>query len=468
MSEMKNMKNILFALAVISAVFTNTSCSDPSLLGADLFKDEKLNLQFTDTLTINAVNEPADSFVVNTKTTRSPDLLLLGNVADPVFGPTEAQIFSQFRYSGVATPTQVATADSFAVYLELYYNSANVYGDTTADQKVSVYRLTEEIPDETIYSNKVFKSEPTPIGSLTFKPTPNTADRVITTTIADTGKSKFDTTFAAPRIRIPLNMNFAQLLKDTTIFRDGAAFSATAFTKWLKGLVIKVDNKTGCMMSFDFGNLTKPTGIKMYYRNKGDKNESTLSFPTTDLIKYSHFNLDYAKGTIQPFLRNQKKADEKLFVQGMSGVNVKLEFPYLQSLGKIVINKAELELTTVNEGTNMDAFPPIDQLVLRTAQFDPIFDLALDPAFNRGVGIRSLERITTGGGFVRTETVNAVQYKKYYLNLTTHLQEVFKGKQGTTLYLLPLFKEEKGSRVVLFGPKSATFRSKLNITYTKI
>ena len=94
---MKNMKNILFALAVISAVFTNTSCSDPSLLGADLFKDEKLNLQFTDTLTINAVNEPADSFVVNTKTTASLDYLLLGNVADPVFGPTEAQIFSQFK-----------------------------------------------------------------------------------------------------------------------------------------------------------------------------------------------------------------------------------------------------------------------------------------------------------------------------------------------------------------------------------
>ena len=466
MSEMKNMKNILFALAVISAVFTNTSCSDPSLLGADLFKDEKLNLQFTDTLTINAVNEPADSFIVNTKTTASLDYLLLGNVADPVFGPTEAQIFSQFRYSGIATPTEVATADSFAVYLELYYNSANVYGDTLADQKVSVYRLTEEIPDETLYSSKVFKSEPTPIGSLTFKPTPNTTERVITRTIVDS--VKFDTTIAAPRIRIPLNMNFAKLLKDTSIFRDGAAFSATAFTKWLKGLVIKVDNKTSCMMAFDFGSTTNPTGIKMYYRNKGDKNESTLSFPSSGLIKYSHFNLDYANGTIQPFLRNQKKAEEKLFVQGMSGVNVKLEFPYLQSLGKIVINKAELELTAVNEGTNMATFPAIDQLVLRTAQFDAIYDLGLDPAFNRGVGIKSLGTLTTGGGFVRTETVNAVQYKKYYLNLTTHLQEIFKGKQGTTLYLLPLFKEEKGSRVVLFGPKSATFRSKLNITYTKL
>ena len=303
----------------------------------------------------------------------------------------------------------------------MYYNSANVYGDTLADQKVSVYRLTEEIPDETLYSSKVFKSESMPIGSLTFKPTPNTTERIITRTIVDS--VKFDTTFAAPRIRIPLNMNFAQLLKDTSIFRDGAAFSATGFTKWLKGLVIKVDNKTGCMMAFDFGS-SKFTGIKMYYRKKSDKNESTLSFPSSGLIKYTHFNLDYANGSIQPFLRNQKKADEKLFVQGMSGVNVKLEFPYLQSLGKIVINKAELELTAVNEGTNMDAFPAIDQLVLRTAQFDPIFDLALDPAFNRGVGIRSLERITTGGGFVRTETVNAVQYKKYYLNLTTHLQEV--------------------------------------------
>ena len=466
MSVMKNMKNILFALAVISAVFTNTSCSDPSLLGADLFKDEKLNLQFTDTLTINAVNEPADSFIVNTKTTASPDYLLLGNVADPVFGPTEAQIFSQFRYSGTTTPTEVATADSFSVYLELYYNSANVYGDTLADQKVSVYRLTEEIPDETLYSSKVFKSESAPIGSLTFKPKPNTSEQVITRTIVDT--VKYDTTFTAPRIRIPLNMNFAQLLKDTSIFTGGSAFSATGFTKWLKGLVIKVDNKTGCMMAFDFGSTTNPTGIKMYFRKKGDKNESTLSFPSSGLIKYSYFNLNYANGTIQPFLRNQKKADEKLFIQGLSGVNVKLEFPYLQSLGKIVVNKAELELTAVNEGTNMDAFPAIDQLVLRTAQFDAIYDLALDPAYNRGPGIRSLPTLTTGGGFVRTEIVNSIAYKKYYLNLTTHLQQMFNGKQGSTLYLSPLFKEEKGSRVVLFGPKSSAFRSKLNITYTKL
>ena len=462
------MKNIFFALAVLAAIFSTTSCSDPSLLGADLFKDEKLNLQFTDTLSINAITEPADSFIVNTKTTASLDNLLLGNVVDPVFGTADAQIYSQFRYAGGSVPTTVTTADSFTVYLELYYNSANVYGDTTAEQKVSVYRLTEEIPDETLYSSKRFNAEPQPIGTLTFKPMPNTTERVITRT--DDGTTvKLDTTFAQPRIRIPLNIKFAQLLKDTSIFNEGGVFSSTGFTKWLKGLVIKAENKTGCMMAFDFGSSTaRPTGIKMYYRTKGDKNESTLFFPSAGLIKYSNFNLDYKTGTIQPFIRNQSKADERLFVQGMSGVNVKLEFPNLQNLGKIVINKAELELTAINEGTNIEAFPPIDQLVLRTAQLEPIFDLGLDQAYSRGFGIRPAEKMTTAGGFVRTEIVNEVKLRKYYLNLTTQLQLILNGKQGTTLYLLPLFKEEKGSRVVLYGPKSAKYRTKLNLTYTKL
>jgi hypothetical protein len=78
------------------------------------------------------------------------------------------------------------------------------------------------------------------------------------------------------------------------------------------------------------------------------------------------------------------------------------------------------------------------------------------------------ELLSTSGGTVRNETVNGVTVKKYYLNLSSHLQLMLNGKQGTVLYLTPHLKEQKGSRVVLYGSKHSKYRAKLNITYTKL
>jgi Domain of unknown function (DUF4270) len=109
----------------------------------------------------------------------------VGKVKDPVFGLSESRIYSQFRAN--STVADFSTADSFAVYLELPYNVTSVYGDTTVEQKLSVYRLSEEIPDATIYSDKRLNSEVSPIGTLTFLPKPNTRELKITETKDDTG-----------------------------------------------------------------------------------------------------------------------------------------------------------------------------------------------------------------------------------------------------------------------------------------
>ncbi len=459
---MKIMKNILFVFAALALTFANTSCNDPSVLGADLFEGDKLNLQFTDTLTINAVSETPDPLIMYSESTFPLDNLLVGKVKDRVFGLSESRIYSQFR-ANTTTP-DFSTADSFAVYLELPYNVTGVYGDTTAEQKLSVYRLSEEIPDATIYSDKRLNAEATSIGSLTFLPKPNTRELVITETKDDTGKvTKTDTTYLASRIRIKLDNTFAKKL----VSLDSS--NLTNFSKWLKGLEIRAEKETGCMLSFDLSNATgKTSAIVVYYRKTSATTESVYSFPSSGIIKYANFKHDYTSATIKPYINNQAKSDSLLFLQGMAGVNVKFELPYLQSLGKIVINKAELELTAVNDNTKMDAFPAIEQLLLRTARFSSIRDLSLDGAYITGNNTRPLDKLTTSGGFVRTETIDGSTFKKYHLNLTSHLQLIAQGKEGTVLYLMPHFKEERASRVVLYGLKTPKYRAKLNLTYTKL
>ncbi len=454
MGEMKNMKNILLAFGATLAVLltlSTVSCSDASQLGADLFISDTLNLKFTDTLTINAVTDPVDSILIQTSN------MLLGNVADPIFGNTDARIYTQLT-TGSALP-DFSFVESFTAYVDLVYNPRRVYGDTSSLQRVNVYRLTDTISIDDIFSNKKRKSEPAPIASYLFSPKPNTTEMIVTIVKDDAGVEKRrDTTFATPRIRIPVDKSFAQKIinLDTT--------SKTNFTSWLKGLEIRVESPTNCMMGFNLGTGTNPSGLTINYKKTGDTTNYTYTFPTTGVIKYTNFNLGYATAPIRPFIGSKAKGDSLLFIQGFAGTDVKLEFPYLKNLGNVVINKAELELTVAN-GTNIETFPAIEQLTLKTAQFVGTKDLNLDASYS---GSTVAELLSTSGGTVRNETVNGVTVKKYYLNLSSHLQLMLSGKQGTILYLTPHLKEQKGSRVVLYGPKHSKYRAKLNITYTKL
>lgn len=459
---MKIMKKIFLAFGAFMAILvalTTSSCNDPSQLGADLFSNDAINLSFTDTLTLNAVTEPVDSIPVYTPTV-GPYYgdMLLGNVNDATFGNTDARMYTQLRINGTIPDLSSTAVDTFGAYLELVYTAKRVYGDTTAPQTVTVRRLTDTITNQTIYSNQKLKTESTVLGSLTFVPKPNTTEPFIRVFKDDNGKeTSRDTTYPAPRIRIPINKDFLRQISalDSTTKAD-------RFTSWLKGLEIRVDNPTNCMMSF---NLSTGSGLYVYYKKLTDTTLYTYQFLTSSVIRYTNFNLGYANAPIKPFLNNQVKGDSLLFVHGMAGADVKIEIPYLNNLGKVVINKAELELT-VASNSQTETFPPIEQLTLKTAQYAPIRDLALDGAYLSTNPV--YETLITAGGTVRTTTVNGETFKKYYLNVSGQLQQILNGKQGTIMYLTPHLKEQKASRVVVYGPKHSKYRAKLNVTYTKL
>ena len=446
------MKNILIAFSAFALLLTSISCNESSLLGADLFEGEKLNLTFTDTLTINAVSEKVDSVLVYSTSPYYYDSLPFGKVNDPIFGLTESRIYTQLRFDVTSLPAiPFATAVLDSAFLDLVYSPTRIYGDTLAQQTVNVYRLTESIPSENIYSNgKLFSTEATPIGTKNFTPQPNTSVSLF----------KNDTVKYASRVRVPLLKTFAKQLLDTNNLKNGST--------WLKGLEIRPEATTNTFLNFNFGlGKTNPTAVRLYYKNAStDTVTQTLVIPISTL-HFANFKHQYASGSINPFVNNQAKGDSLLFIQSMSGTNVKIEFPYLKSIGKVAINKAELELTVVKD-SKTDIFPAIDQLVLRTAQFSPVQDLSFDSNYGDGVSTRPLERLTTSGGYVRTETVNGETVQKYYFNLSGHLQQMLEGKRGSTLYITPHFKEEKSSRVVLYGPKSTKYRAKLNLHYTKV
>ena len=148
------MKNIRIAFWLLATLCVAASCNKSSLLGSELFESDKLNLQFTDSLTIRAVNETSDSVIMSSGGIAFYDLLPLGWLRDSIFGSQEAAIYSNFLNVTSPDTSTFPTATIDSVRLILPYNGSNIYGDTTLEQKVSVFRLTTELKSDIIFSNR--------------------------------------------------------------------------------------------------------------------------------------------------------------------------------------------------------------------------------------------------------------------------------------------------------------------------
>jgi Domain of unknown function (DUF4270) len=443
------MKNIILALASLSAMlFLNSSCNDSTLLGSDLFENENLKLLSTDTLSLNALSEQIDSVIVN------PDgipfiYLPIGKVKDLTFGTYEANAYTELDSTGTYN---FPSGKIDSVVFVMGYNAGGVYGDTSQTQKFSLYRLTESLKTGNIYSNQKYAVAPTPLGSVEFTPQPST--------FINQGKGLTTLADTAPQVRIKVtDQTFIQQIADTANYA-----SKNGFKKWLKGVEVRAERETSCILSMDFGaSNTTITGLYVYSKKDTVSSVSFFRAASSANNKHSYFKNDYRNALIEPFLNNQKLSDSLLFVQGMSGPNIKLEVPYIRNLGKIVINKAELELTIKEDGTQFNLFPSINQILVRDASQNVISDVVdSDPTVRTS-------KFLASGGFIKVKNQDGENRSKYIFNISNQLQRMLDGKEGNLLNLVPFFKQENSSRVVVYGVgKQLKYRAKINLTYTKI
>ncbi len=457
---MKNMKNILSTIAVLFVLLA-LSCNKSSTLGSDLFTGEKLNVDFTDTLKINAFSEASDSTQVASAGVGLVDSLLVGDIADPIFGRTEARIYCQFTNQTDSVP-DFTKIDADSILVEFGYSYTRVYGDTTKSFNIGVYRVTDAMPTTNIYSNQRLATQALALKKYNFFPQPTTivTDYVKYKTATTPQRDTTDTLTLSPRIRVNLGTTLlTEITKwDTMRLKN--------FKNELKGLEIRAEGTTDAMLNFNLS-PNSIAGIYLYYHDKGDVTgkQKVYKFPLT-ATRFNNFKHGYSGGLIGTYINNTAKTD-RLFMQGMAGPNIKLEFPNIKNLGKAVINKAEIEFT-VFEDEKSAQLPALDQAIARTAQLAAIDDLFLDDAFRAGTNGRNANRMTIAGGYPRAEVVNGETLKKYYFNVSAHLQGILDGKKGNAIYIVPHYKDEKGSRVMLYGTTAPKFRAKLNVYYTKL
>lgn len=449
---------VTFLSLMVLACLWNYSCTKPTLVGADLLEQDQANIRFTDTVSFNTQTIHDYDSVIAYVPNNAFQYFYCGDVDDPIFGNINTQIFTQIRYTSNSVPDFSSLGQVDSLVLKLAYYGAGTFGDTTESYNIGVYRLTEDMKNDTnYYSNHTFLTESSPLATYTFNPTPNTSRISIDSTTTN-GTTTYDTTVVEPS----LNIRLPGALADELIHLDSAAYSSPdEFVKSFKGVLIKPEAKTKCLLGFDFD--ASVTGMWLYFKNTGDTVSRAFFFPINNACaRFTNIKHDFTNSIVKSSFANLAAGDTILYSQGFVGPDIQIDIPYIQNLGKVSINKAELEFTVAEVGDNPQNYQPISQLVIGNVVSSDTLTLISDVLYS------SSNSFGPFGGRVEKYVKDGTILKRYRFNISAYLQDMKEGVQNQTIFITPYVRQESSGRVVLYGPKHPLYPAKLNITYTKL
>ncbi len=213
-------------LSFLTSLFL-LSCSVSSLedfVVGDNFIKDRTGVVMIDTLTLTTSTVKFDSVISN-----SSGRLLVGSNYNEFTGYKRSNSFFQMEFSDAVTNTNFVF-DSLCLILnyDKYY-----FGDTTVTQTISIHRLREEMELNSttnyLYSTSNFTYDANPIGTLTFKPRPN-SNKEISIHLSD-----------------KLGARFTKMIQD----ENDSLTSQTLFLKVFNGLVIQSEqNIKGAVIGF--------------------------------------------------------------------------------------------------------------------------------------------------------------------------------------------------------------------------
>lgn len=432
-------KKLLTAFSVVLVLLLG-SCAKDLAISADLVEGDKLNIRFTDTTTIRYTTERVDSALgFNIGSVRTN--LFLGNYNDPIFGKSNVEIASELIPPSGLPNANVVSIDS--VVFSLAYDSVNCVGDLTRNFTVELHRLRDSLPYEKIYTNRAAATQTlikTALGANSHTFIPNTGDRRKPLASIDTTPLAY--------VNWKLDTSFGRLLFDIVTTKG-----TTDFITNFKGLLLRGVGETASMLSFNMLSQTASRIMVHYsYRDTTIK-QAVYSFFTNG-VRYNYMKHDYSGKRVGEAIGNVAKGDSAFYLQGLAGVNSKITFPFAQNMGKVAINKAELEWTLDITDASL---PNISAIVIAEKDADGNFLVIAD-----------VQDPASFGGSVTDVAVNGRVVKQIKTNITKHFQSIVNGTGAKELYVLPQAKLSTAGRSVIYGAKHPLYRAKLNVTYTKL
>ncbi|HZV69595.1 MAG TPA: DUF4270 family protein [Saprospiraceae bacterium] len=449
-------RRLLFVLSFFILVLA--SCTKPVLIGSDFLDDEFQSLKFKDDFGLTFFTEKTDSVQVHGElVTEQLYTYLLGELNDPLFGKSTAEIYAQPLLSSVATILKNANLDS--IVLEMRYDTLGSYGSLTDPVTIEVYRMTQ-LPDrlQDYFSNDRFEHSSELLGSLTFVPKPE--DSVIVSRPTDSTTIK-----AAAHIRIPLSL---LLLSDLTQQDSNVYKLQDTFLAYFNGLYIRMTNASNTMLGFNLVNSV--SGLEVYFR-KDTLAQSKYKFVFTGgSVKTVHMEHDYS-GTVVGAALSPDPETDYWYVQGMSGVTTTMRVDGLSDLDGVIVNEADLEVfCSFPDGDNPQFYPPFKYLVTQFLTDTSIENSSdVNSAIERSNFNSSSEAYKRYfGGVLEQVADGPPAIYKYEMKVTGQIKDIMSGKRENIIYFNPIDKGNVPGRSVMFGPGHPLYAPRLKVYYTKI
>ncbi|NBW35067.1 MAG: hypothetical protein EBR30_08625 [Cytophagia bacterium] len=323
------------------------SCNETSEIGAGFFKEGNLGLNYTDTLTLKVSTVTADSIVTGAATR-----LLVGNHVDDDLGKITTAAYFQItpqstNSEGVVNGyslEDIAT-DYVRTSLVLWHDTYSYY-DTSDYQTIYVHQLQEEIStaeDGNLYNTTNTVYDPTASGYLTFKPKPNQTEP----------------------IEIPLTDAVGKTIYDDAVLGLEALATATTFNEnYLIGFVLKPDvNESKAVLGFNTS-----AELRIYYLDRSvvPSEEKYLTYFVSS-TRYNKISTERGSSALAT-MSNSREAvsstltNRKSYIQGGSGLSMRIEVPYLRSIlldnDNLVLTQAILSVKPVKEAEDVNTSLP--------------------------------------------------------------------------------------------------------------
>lgn len=436
--------------AFFNLVFFISSCVDPTDLGSDLLTEDRAEVNFIDTLTLKAttiIGEP--QFVYGPSVAEQQSSYMVGMMTDPIFGRSTSNIYAQPRLDFFNPNFSNTVLDSVVLVLPYNVDTLAYYGNLNQEYSLDVHRINESFDRNRFYfSDTSFSVDPAPIGSLSFVPRPFDSLDVF-----QYNSTFIDTLRYPPHLRIPLSADFGnELLQLDSATLDNDA----AFLDFFSGFRVQASTETQGMLSFNL--LNTIGGIYLYYTKDDTLKRQFLVQLDQFSARFCTFEHNYSGSVVEGFIGDTQLGDSLIFVQGLAGVDTKIEIPHVRNLEDLIINKTELIVEFEDLPEDIDStYTPALQLGLYADRSDGVRD-GIDDFLIAG----SVDGIPALFGGINSDPDG--RSGTYTMNLSAHFQKMITGEVDNVIYLSAFPKSERAYRSVLQGIKNV----KLRIAYSRL
>ena len=436
------MKTKHFILVSLLLLIGFASCKkQPQQIGESLQPNSSnIQVAFSGNQDIVAEVQRVDSI-----STKSASLSLVGNLNDPHFGNSNISFYTQIGLTSNSLQWEDgATTDS--IVMQVLYSG--YYGDTLTPLTLKIHEVTQDMAgDSAVYYSNTSYEVGEEWANYTFTPRPRTKTFI---NGADT--------IGYNILQIPVNV----ALGDKLMQSDFA--SNTDFMNYFKGLRFSCEPAAGTGSICYFNLLNTKSYLRIYYHN--DYDTTFCDFNISDkYIRFNHFEHDYSVAQA-PIIFNDT-ATEYLYAQSTAGVRTRLVFPNLAQWAKelntnVLVNEAKLILTGAND--------LINGVVNDTAIFKQPAQLVVVKANEDGsYGILPDQLVGTNyfGGYYDSKT------NQVWFRISEYVQDLILAgpdAENYGLYIYTYAGAYNATRWIFHGPNSPIdeYKIKLELIYSRI